>query len=71
MQKKKRKLNYINIFRFLLGILGFIIVISDLKIVLFGGCRWTWFGFGTFLLSAYFMIDLFWMFIVEGKVCRR
>lgn len=71
MQKKKRKLNYINIFRFLLGILGVIIVISDLGIVLFGGCRWTWFGFGTFLMSAYFMIDCIWMFIVEGKICQK
>lgn len=67
MQKKKRKLNYINIFRFLLGILGVVIVISDLAIVLFGSCRWTWFGFGTFLLSAYFMIDAFWMFVVEAR----
>lgn len=71
MKKKKRKINYVNVFRFLLGILGIAVVISDLSIVLFGAYRWTWFGFVTFLLSAYFMIDCVWMFIVEGKICQK
>lgn len=66
-----RKLNYLNIFRAFVGILGIIVVFSDLGVVLIGGNRWTWFGFITFLMSAYFMIDFVWMIFVEGKLCQK
>lgn len=64
---KKRKLNWYNIFRAVIMVLCFILIIHDFYCLIFKSWQWTYLGLFSFLIVAYIFADILFDFIDEIK----